>query len=185
MKSTSTVFNNFGNAIERNSVNGLSSTFRNQGHKSVTDPKLTVADFDLGQISDKMGKTIKDNNNVSRWNENVVAMNQFNAQATRSQYAGFQNSEELNNSLPMSFLPNTQPYERKVNDNLVGNSYNNSSGFAQNIENLTNLSTPQLNKEWLKKSGIINPYTQTNPFPITINQNVKDNLKMSLSRNRF
>lgn len=185
INSTATAFNKFGNAIERNSVNGMSNTFRNQGKRAVTDPKLTVADFDNGNIADKLGKTVRFSNKIGRWNEKTVATNQFTAQATRSQYAGFQDANELNNQLPMSFLPNTEPYERKVNENLVGNSYNNSSGFAMNIENLTNLSTPTLNKEWQKSAGILNSNLQTNPFPITINENVKDNLKQSLLRKKF
>ena len=84
-KNTATVFNKFGNAIERNSVNGLSATRLNQGKKAVTAPSLTA---------------------------------------------------------------------------------------------------PTLDTEWKKSAGILNARKQTNPFPITINSNVRENLIHSLSRTR-
>ena len=81
----------------------------------------------------------------------------------------------------MSFLPDTQPYERKVNPNLIGRSYNDSAGYGMKLENFTDLATPTLNTEWKKSFGILNARKQTNPFPITINENIKQNLKASLS----
>jgi len=182
-KNTATVFNKFGNAIERNSVNGLSATRLNQGRKAVTAPSLPAEGFSDGQIAKKLGKTTKHSDKVSRWNSGVVANNQFIAQSTRNLYAGKQVGD-IDNSLPMSFLPDTEPYERGVNPNLVGNSYNQSSGFAMKIENLTSLTAPTLDTEWKKSAGILNARKQTNPFPITINSNVRENLIHSLSRTR-
>ena len=179
--STATAFNKFGNAIHRNSVNGMSNTRRNQGEKAVKTVNLPPESFSDGQIANTIGKHLKNNSRISRWDSETVANNQFIAQATRNLYAGKQTGS-LDNSLPMSFLPDTQPYEREVNKNLIGNSFNESSGYGMKIENLTNLTTPQLDKEWLKKSGIIDALTQTNPFPITINPNIKESLKQSLHR---
>lgn len=176
-------FNNFENTIMRNSVNGLSNTRLNQGSRAVKPITLSPESFSDGQIASTIGENIKDDTNVSRFNSDTVANNQFIAQSTRNLYAGYQKGN-LDNSLPMSFLPNTQPYEREVNKNLIGNSFNQSSGYGMRIENLTDLKTPILDTEWKKSFGILNPITNTNPFPITINSNIKENLVQSLTNTK-
>lgn len=176
-------FNNYQNTVLRNSVNGLSNTRLNQGPIATKLIYLSPESFSDGQIAKTIGKNIKPNDDVSRWNSDTVANNQFIAQATRNLYAGNQKGN-LDNSLPMSFLPNTQPYERDVNKNLIGNSFNQSSGYGMKIENLTDLNTPVLNTEWKKSFGILNPMKNTNPFPITINPNIKENLIESLTKTK-
>ena len=175
MKNTATTFNKYYNAIERNSVDGTTNTRRNQGAKSQTDPHLTTEDFNNGRIAKRLGGGKKSSVGDGRFNEQVVANNQFIAQKTRNNYAGFQKGV-IDNELPMSFLPQTQPYKRKVNYDLGGRAWNDSAGYTMFKDNLTELKTPILNTEWKKSSGIMNSITQTNPFPITLNPRVAKSL---------
>lgn len=175
MKSTATDFNKYYNAIQRNSVSGMSNTRRNQGTKSQTDPHLTAEDFNNGRIAKTLGKSMKSRHGEGRFDEKVVANNQFIAQKTRENYAGFQTGV-IDNELPMSFLPDTLPYKRKVDYNLGGRSYNDSAGYTMKKENLTELKSPVFNMEWKKSSGIMNSIDQPNPFPITINPKVAKSL---------
>ena len=175
MKNTATTFNKYYNAIQRNSVDGLTNTRRNQGAKSQTDPQLTAEDFNNGRIAKTLGKSMKPTMGDGRFNEKVVANNQFIAQKTRENYAGFQTGV-IDNELPMSFLPDSQPYKRKVDYNLGGRAYNDSAGYTMKMENLTDLKSPVFNVEWKKSSGIINSIDQPNPFPITLNPKVAKSL---------
>jgi len=179
MTNTATAFNQYNNVILRNSVLGKSNT-RNFTGKATKHPSLPPDSFSVGLIANTIGKRTNFKPSPTHFNHDVVANNQFIAGATTENYNGFQKGP-VDNSLPMSFLPDTQPYERKVNPNLIGRSYNDSAGYGMKLENFTDLSTPTLNTEWKKSFGILNARKQTNPFPITINENIKQNLKASLS----
>lgn len=167
-------FNDYTENILRNSVNGDTNTRRNFGKKSLKKFDLPPNEFTNGQIGNLHSDKPKNKNDFGRYDPNTVANNLFIGQNTRENYAGFQKGI-INNELPFSFMPSSAPYIRDVNYNLGGASYNKSSGFTSRFENLTELSTPQLDTEF-EKSKTFNSISQVNPFPIMINKTVSNSL---------